>query len=426
MVHDPLGGEDAAWLHMEDATNPMVVNGLLELATPLAPARLCGLLADRLSSRPRFRSRVIEPVSHMGTPRWEVDPEFSVERQVEHVDLPTSDDAALRAFVDGAISSLLDRSLPLWRVYVIDRPGKGSAVLFRIHHAIADGFALLGVLLSLCDGAEAAPGVALPPPRKVSPVQSVAELALAAGRVVLLPSDPKTRFKGALGPAKRVAWSERLLLDDVKRIARAEGATVNDVLVATVAGALRRYLLQNGADVDGLELRAMVPVNLRGAGELALGNRFGLVVLGLPIGVADPVARLAAVKRRMDRLKSTPEATVTMGILRAMGHAPRRVEGLGVAFFATKASLVLTNVPGPRAPLSIAGARITRLMFWVPQSGRMGLGVSIFSYAGEVTLGVMADAGIVPDPDALVADLHVELASLAANVRADVAARATP
>ena len=201
---------------------------------------------------------------------------------------------------------------------------------------------------------------------------------------------------------------------------------MNDVLVATVAGALRRYLVLGGADVKDLELRAMVPVNVRRPGDLELGNRFGLVVLGLPVGIADPLSRLAAVKRRMDRLKATPEALVTMGILRAMGHAPRKVEGLGVSFFATKASMVLTNVPGPRAPLAIAGSRITRLMFWVPQSGRMGLGISIFSYAGEVTLGVMADAGIVPDPQALVGELHVELASLAAMVRADVAARASP
>jgi diacylglycerol O-acyltransferase / wax synthase len=182
--------------------------------------------------------------------------------------------------------------------------------------------------------------------------------------------------------------------------------------------------MRSGGGVHDAEIRAMVPVNLRRDGELELGNRFGLFVLGLPVGVAEPLGRLAAVKRSMDRLKSTPEAAVTMGILRAMGYAPRRIEGLGVSFFATKASLVLTNVPGPRTPLTLAGAHVTRLMFWVPQSGRMGLGISILSYAGEVTLGVMADAGIVPDPEALVADMHVELAALAATVRADVTARA--
>ncbi len=418
MVHDVLGGEDAAWLHMEDATNPMVVNGLLELATSVAPARVCGLLADRLVSRPRFRARVVEPAAHMGAPRWEPDPEFSVERHVEHVTLASAEDARLREFLDGVISSLLDRSIPLWRVYVIDRPGKGTALLFRIHHAIADGFALVGVLLSLCDTVQA-PSVALPAPRTAPPVRSAFDYALAAARLVALPSDPKTLLKRPLGQAKRVAWSEPMLLDDVKNIAHRTSSTVNDVLVATVAGALRRYLAENRTGVENTEIRAMVPVNVRRAGDLELGNRFGLVVLGLPIGVADPLARLAAVKRRMDRLKSTPEAVVAMGILRAMGYAPRRLEGLGVTFFATKASLVLTNVPGPRAPLQVAGARIDRIMFWAPQSGRLGLGISILSYAGEVTVGVMADAGIMPEPEAFVAALHVELAALAAHVRAD-------
>ena len=112
----------------------------------------------------------------------------------------------------------------------------------------------------------------------------------------------------------------------------------------------------------------------------------------------------------MDRLKGSPEALVTHGLLRAMGWAPRPVEDLGVWFFGTKASIVLTNVPGPRAPLRLAGVKVSRIMFWVPQSGRMGIGISIFSYAGTVTIGIIVDAGLVPDPDALVADLHDEFA----------------
>jgi WS/DGAT/MGAT family acyltransferase len=239
--------------------------------------------------------------------------------------------------------------------------------------------------------------------------------ARSLGRLLTLPADPKTLLKGPLGFDKRVAWSERLALDDIKRVARGAGATVNDVLVATAAGALGRYLARRGENVEGLELHAMVPVNLReSTTPPALGNRFGLVLLGLPVGMTEPFARVAAVKARMDSLKATPEAGVTHALLRAMGHLPRSVEELGVTFFGKKASLVLTNVPGPRARVKLAGVPVSRIMFWVPQSGRMGLGISIFSYAGEVTVGILSDAALVPDPETLAGDLYAELAALEA------------
>jgi hypothetical protein len=188
------------------------------------------------------------------------------------------------------------------------------------------------------------------------------------------------------------------------------------VLVATASGAIGRYLARTGQDMDGLEIRAMLPVDLRGgAPPTDLGNRFGLFVVGLPVGIRDPLVRVAAVKQRMDRLKGSPEALVTHAVLRALGWSPRPIEDLGVWFFGLKSSLVLTNVPGPRVQLRLAGVPVSRMMFWVPQSGRMGLGISIFSYAGTVTIGIIADAGLVPDPDALVADVDAELLALTSN-----------
>ncbi len=419
MRREPLGAEDAAWLHMEEPTNPMVVNGFLELAGPLPVERVRSLMEDAVVKLPRLRARVVEPTLRAGVPHWETDPDLDVAGHVEHVELPASDDdGALRDFVGRAMSSLLDRERPLWRVYAIDRPRAGTALLFRVHHSVADGFALLRLFLSLCDAGG--------PPEEIVPVlahgkdaRGVADYAMELARITLLPPDPKTLLKGPLGMTKKVAWSEPLALSEVKATAKAAQATVNDVLVATIAGALRRYLSNSGTRVDGLELRAMVPVNLRQRGEpFAAGNHFGLVVLALPIGEAEPLARLAAVKRRMDRLKASPEALVALGLLSAMGRAPRSVESAGVTFFARKASLVLTNVPGPRARLLLAQQPVTRIMFWVPQSGRMGLGISIFSYAGEVTIGVLTDAGIIPQPNELVADLHVEFAALSARARA--------
>jgi WS/DGAT/MGAT family acyltransferase len=200
-----------------------------------------------------------------------------------------------------------------------------------------------------------------------------------------------------------VAWTPDLPLEDVKRIKTAFGVTVNDVLMAVVAGGLRRYLLARGKRVPkSLNIRAMVPVNLRPLSEATkLGNSFGLVVMSLPLGIHSPLDRVMEVKRRMDDLKNSPEAVVGYTLLEIMGMTPAQIENLLVQFFAMKSTLVLTNVPGPQQPLYFAGSPIERIMFWVPQSGRLGMGVSIFSYAGMVNIGVMTDYRLVPDPEAI-------------------------
>ncbi len=413
MTREMLGAEDAAWLHMEDPTNPMVVNGVIELEGSLSVAEIMWLLDEHVARLPRFRARVLEPNLHVGVPRWVEDESFDLARHVEHVELGT-DDAALCGFVGRRVSELLPRDRPLWKIYVIDRQGRGTALLFRVHHAIADGFALLGVLFSICEGDVSLPKG--PPPDALrGRRRGVVDHALAAARLVTLPPDPKTPLKGPLSTEKRVAWSEPLDLERVKAIAHATSSTVNDVLMATVAGALRRYLLPRATSLS--EIHAMVPVNLRHETPTSLANDFGLVVVGLPVDIDEPLARLSAMKRRMDDLKKTPEAIVALAILRAMGSLPRTLEQLGVEFFGKKGSLIVTNVPGPRERIRVAGIPVSRFIFWVPQSGRMGLGVSIFSYAGEVTLGVMSDAGLVPDPEDLVAAIHVEIAALEARAR---------
>jgi hypothetical protein len=358
-----------------------------------------------VAAAPRFRSRVVEPRLGIGVPKWRVVRGFKAATHIEFLELDESDEA-LRSFVSQRVSKLLDRDRPLWRVYVIDRGQAGTTVLCRIHHAVADGFALLAVLLSLCDEKLKTKTEHLT--HGWTPGGLVRD-AVSLTRMATLPSDPRTLLKRKLTRDKRVAWSRPVPLDRIKAIARSLSATVNDVLVAAIAGALRAHLAANGEEVD--EVRAMVPVNLR-AGPVStrlLGNQFGLVILGLPVGVADPADRVRETSRRMGRLKSSPEALVAREVLRVMGWAPGMVEDLGVAFFATKASLVLTNVPGPREVLHLAGLPMKRLLFWVPQSGRMGLGVSIFSYAREVTVGIMSDAAVIRDPQALVDALDHEL-----------------
>jgi WS/DGAT/MGAT family acyltransferase len=306
--------------------------------------------------------------------------------------------------------------------------GAGSLLVVRVHHALADGFALLYVLMALCDAAGST-AVKLPAP-SVGVLQEAAQTLRRPWRVgsllrlggrfarslaglVVSPVDPKTPLKGPLGVPKRVAWTAPFPLERVRRAARQREATINDVLVSCVSGALRRYLAGHQADPN-VRLHAMVPVNLRSREQALaqLGNRFGLLIFPLPVDVADPVERLGAVKKDMHAVKSTPEALVTMGLLAGMGLVPVSLERLLVAFFAPKASAVLTNVPGPTQRVSLAGCEVSRVMFWVPQSGRLAVGVSLVSYAGEVVLGVMTDAALVPDPQAIVTGFEEELAAL--------------
>jgi WS/DGAT/MGAT family acyltransferase len=235
------------------------------------------------------------------------------------------------------------------------------------------------------------------------------------GKLLLIGPDEPSLFKGPVGVIKRAAWSEPLALTDVKSVSRAIGATINDVMISSVAGALRRYLDAREQDTDGLNLRAMVPVNLRAPGELDLddlGNRFGLVFLDLPVGIVEPLKRIAVLKKRMDAIKRTPEAAVAFGILGAIGATPGLVERTINRLFGMKATAVMTNVPGPREPLYLMQNRIRGLMFWVPTPASLGLGVSIISYAGEVMVGVGTDARLVPDPEEIVQAFVDEFRSL--------------
>jgi WS/DGAT/MGAT family acyltransferase len=449
---------DAAWLQMEEATSLMVITAVLWFDEPVDPERLKEVVRERLVERyPRFRQRV-GTGGVLGAPRWEGDPAFRLEAHLRHTRLRAPGDrAALEAMVGASMSTPLDFSRPLWELHLIEGYEAGSALLLRVHHCIADGISLARVLLSLTDeragggGERAEGGVEEETPGALvrllrgartvvgstrsawkrgsellaEPIQLMdlavegARGASALSKLLTLSQDPPSPFRGELGTEKRVTWSQPVPVGKVREIGHGTGSTVNDVVMAVEAGTLRRYVEARGQSPE--DLRAVVPVNLRPLSEpipRELGNRFGVVFLPLPLGVEDPVARLWELKRRMDRLKRSPEAAVTFGMLTAAGMAPAPVERAAVEVMRRKASLVMTNVPGPKRPVYLAGARLGGVMFWVPTAARLGVGLSIFSYAGHVTLGVAADAGLVPEPRELIADFEAELESLAEAVRA--------
>ncbi len=471
-MSDAMRTADSFWFGMDEPTNLMIITAFMTFGEPLDFRRLQATIEARLSVFPRFRMRVVRPVSGITAPRWESIPDFDVRSHVHRRGLPApGDKAALQELVSGLMNTPLDPTRPLWEAHLIENYGRGCVVLFRIHHCIADGIALVHVMLAAADrepdapwpdapAAEPASGRTPPPPlapvaaaldgvkgalstgRKLglrlaaetagllsNPARLPAALRTASaaasaaaavlGRLTVLPPDPSTPFKGRLGTRKRAAWSDPLPLETIKAVGRAIGnTTVNDVLIAAVTGAMRHYLKTRHTRVNELDLRVMVPINIRRPGtERELGNKFGTAVLQLPVYIEDPILRLREVRRRMDLIKRSPEPYVVFGTLSALGFLPAGLSKQAAHFFASKASGVLTNVPGPREPLFFAGGRIDTIMFWVPRSADLGLGISILSYAGSVTLGVASDEKLMPDPEVLLQGFELELAALQQRVR---------
>lgn len=452
---EPMSKVDTAWLRMESPTNLMMITGVMMLDGPLEVARVRELIARRFLAYRRFRQKAVDDAAGA---HWETDPAFDLAWHVQGARLPGKGGKAdLERFVSELASTPLDPARPRWQYHVVERYGKGSALVSRIHHCYADGIALIQVLLSLTDArvskrqtAELAKtwlhedrggviqrlleparaglaqalrygGKALEKGREFIADPAVAAALLGEGvqiarelrHVLTLPDDPPTQYRGPLCEAKRVAWAEPLDLEEVKTVGRGLGCTVNDVLMAAAVGALRSYLLDLGQDIEGVTIRATVPVNLRPLEHAKkLGNHFGLVYLELPIGEANPMRRLERVAACMRELKHSRQAIVAFGLLAAMGMGPSVLQRPALEMFSRKASAVATNVPGPQMPLYLAGARIVDLMFWVPQNGSIGMGISILSYDGHVHFGLITDTRRVPDPGEIIKRIAPEFEKL--------------
>jgi WS/DGAT/MGAT family acyltransferase len=453
---EKISAVDTAWLRMDRPSNLMMICGVLIFAERIRVGRVARVIEERFLKFHRFRQR---PVPGLGATYWVGSSSFSIDDHIERVALPGDGSTAeLQALVSSLASTPLDPDRPLWQFHVVEDFAGGSAIIVRIHHCYADGIALVRVLLSMTDAAPAGPP-AMPfkaPPRRgadaedplaelLRPVSGVLKLARKVGatlvekgadiwrdpskattlaeqggaltaeiaKLALMPQDAATRFKGTPGVEKRVAWAQPIPLDEVKAVSKALGASVNDVLLSCVAGALRGYLAAKGDVTEDVMVRALVPVNLRPLEKAyRLGNQFGLVFLELPLGIDNPVERLYAVRANMNGLKDSFQPILALGLLAAMGAGPRLLQEQLLQLLARNATAVMTNVPGPQQPLYFARARIERFLFWVPQSGDIGMGVSILSYAGQVQFGLIADRTLVPDPEDIIARFAPEFEKL--------------
>jgi len=467
MKRQSMSAVDTAWFRMDSPVNLMMITGIMSFDAPLQRKTLRKLLQERFLQFHRFR---YIPRRGLAGCFWEEDAEFDLDRHIQVVSLPYPGGPQQLAELAGDLASTpLAEDRPLWEFHLVEGEDGARSLISRIHHAYADGIALVQVLLSMTDRRKASPkgavgeknadkkprmqsrigrlyepafelaegtlratqrlwiesvSLAMDPGRALDRARQGLDMASELARIALLSDDPATCLKQPLSGRKKLAWAAPIDLDRVKAVGKTMGYTVNDVLLACAAGALGCYMRQQGSLAKGTVIRASVPVNLRPAGKaLALGNHFGLVMLDLPVGMTDPVKRVDALHRSMGELKQSYQPLVALGLLGALGLAPRVLQQMALDLLSRKASTVMSNVPGPQEPLYLSGSRITDQMFWVPQTGNIGVGVSILSYNQQVLFGLIADKQIIPQPLSVVQMFNAEFERLAQPVEKPPARR---
>ncbi len=456
----PLNGVDIAWLRMDSSTNLMIINAMI-ITEKMEFSDFKNTILNRFLRFPRFAAR---PVLRSAQYYWEADPLFDIDSHVKRVALPgKADKATLQTFLADQVSIPLDATKPLWQMLFVENYEGGNAIILRVHHCYADGLALISVFNSITDSS---PNIAAftiatrasnePEPsesgletnyewpryqkvldsavdqadkyarlaKKISVdglgilrdqealrsvvgdgVRAAAELA----QLATMPADPKRVLKGRLGVRKTCAWSEPVSFDKFHGIAKVVGCKINDLLLSCVAGAFREELIQAGEEVEGRKIHVTLPVNIRPEEKMDvtstpedLGNYFGTVFAPLPVGIENPLERVYKIKHDMIALKQSLQPALSYGILYAAGMMPKNIQKTVLESFGNKTTAVLSNVPGSREPRYISGARIKEQMFWVPQTGDLGLGLSIISYGGQIQFGLVGDARLFPKPERIV------------------------
>jgi diacylglycerol O-acyltransferase / wax synthase len=459
MSNDRLTGLDASFLHLEDESAHMHVAAVMTFdGAPPPHEDVVEGISSRLHLVPRYRQKLAFVPFGQGRPRWVDDPHFNLRYHVRHTALPEpGSEDQLKKLAGRVFSQRLDRDKPLWEMWVVEGldGGERFAVLSKTHHALVDGVSGIDIMSVLFDSK---PDPEAPPPAEqkrwlAAPTPSSAQLlgealyeratvpaeiargaralvrgprriaSSAAGglagvgsmvRAGLRPA-PKTPYNEHIGPHRRFTWV-RMSLEDIKGIKNALGGTVNDVMLATVTGALGRHLRRRGVATDGLELKAMVPVSVRPQeARGALGNQVAAMMAPLPVGLEDAVARMERISAAMGHLKSGGQAVGAQVLTELTGFAPPNIMSQAARVVARQRmfNLVVTNVPGPQFPLYMMGHRLEGLFPMVPLAPNQALGIAIMSYDGTINFGLVGDYDLMSDLDDLADDLTASLAELA-------------
>jgi WS/DGAT/MGAT family acyltransferase len=464
---DRLTGLDASFLHLEGGNAHMHVAACAVFAGP-APdyEELVRQIESRLHLVPRYRQRLAFVPFQQGRPVWVDDPHFKATFHVRHTALPRpGGEEELRRLAGRVFSQPLDRGRPLWEVWLVEGVSGGRfALLSKTHHALVDGISGVDIATVLFDASPDPMPVAPPEHEWVPrPIPSGAQLladalversvapnemvrgvraALRGPRAVAgklgeaaagvaamvwsgLQPAPPSPFNVRIGPHRRFTWA-RGDLTEFKAIKNALGGTVNDVVLAVVAGGLGRYMRLHGYSTEGVVLRAMVPVSVRADVERgALGNRVAAMWAPLPVGVSDPVARLQTISTAMRDVKSSGQAVGAEVLTRLSGFAPPTIMGQAARLQARQRlhNLVVTNVPGPQHPLYVLGRELEALYPMVPLSENTALGIAIMSYNGQLNFGLLADFDALPDLDTLADELVSAMEELSAAAGAQTGTR---
>ena len=455
---DRLTGLDSSFLHLEhDASTHMHVASCMVFdGPPPTHDELVGHVEGRLHLVPRYRQRLAYVPFGQGRPVWVDDPHFNVRYHVQHHALPPpGSDEQLKHLAGRAFSQQLDRNKPLWELWLVEGlEGGRFAILGKTHHALVDGISGVDITTVLFDVTpEPAPTPAPEQPWVPRPLPSSAELLgdalleratvpaeIARGMRALvtrprrvlkevfgdltavgsfaLPgarSAPRSPLNVPIGPHRRFTWAEEDL-DRIKAIKNKLGGTVNDVVLATVAGGLGRYLRAHGHPTIDLVLRAMIPVSVRSEeARGALGNQVAAVWASLPVGETDPTERLALVRGEMGGLKESHQAVGAQLLTELTGFAPPTVMAQAARLQARQRyfNLVVTNVPGPQFPLYVLGREMRAIYPMVPLAQNLALGIAIMSYNGQLAFGLNADFDALPDLELLATQLGEALDELA-------------
>jgi diacylglycerol O-acyltransferase len=457
MSSDRLTGLDSSFLHLERGPAHMHVASTTLFEGP-APGYV--EFRDHIESRlhlvPRFRQKLRFVPFGQGRPKWIDDPRFNLSYHVRHTALPApGGEDELRTLAARIFSQRLDRSKPLWEMWLVDGvEGDRFAIVAKTHHCLVDGVSGVDITTVLFDAArDPSPGAPAPtwlprpepsnaqvlgealieratePAEVVRGVRAVFSRPRRAAQAAIEGLEaagtfartglgaPPSPFNVDIGPYRRFAWVQ-VELEDLKRIKNETGGTVNDVVLAAVAGALGRYLRAHGHSIQDLELRAMVPISVRADDEHgALGNRVSSYICPLPIGIEDPVERLKAVSATMGDLKQSKQAVGATLMTELADFAPPTIVNQAARLQSRQRffNMVVTNVPGPQFTLYLMGRRLQRVIPMVPLAKRQAVCFGIMSYDGHVDFGLIGDFDALPDLDALAADLEASLAELAAT-----------
>ncbi|MCB9394482.1 MAG: wax ester/triacylglycerol synthase family O-acyltransferase [Acidimicrobiaceae bacterium] len=455
---DRMSPLDATFLHVEDGINHMHIASCAVFEGP-APAYddLVALFRGKLPLVPRYRQKVRFVPGGVGRPVWVDDPHFRLDYHIRHTALPPPGDRQdLRNLMGRLMSHELDRHRPLWETWMVEGLDDGTwALISKVHHCMVDGISGTDLMALVLD---ASPEPSAPVPDTWHPAPEPSDATLVRDALVdtLVRPDEMARFtravlrrprrlldeasqmvssvralgeglkpnvelpiEGTIGPHRR--WvTAATTIADVKRIRTAHGGTVNDVVLAAITSGYRELLLGRGEQLDGVVVRSLVPVSVRAKGDHTLNNQVASIIAELPVGIADPLDRLHAVRAHMQHLKQSGQAEASRMLFEAADQAPPVVLATALRAAVTvmrrlpqrSVNTVTTNVPGPQVPLYACGRRMTEYAPFVPLAQGLRTGVAILSYDGNVSIGITGDWDAMPDLDVLAGGIERAIAEL--------------